>query len=66
MRFAVSDDLGLFAESVRSALGGCTGSFVSPEGLVITNHHCVVACVTALSSSSENFVELGFEPFQVF
>src|SRR3954471_19866977 len=23
------------------SLGGCTGSFVSPEGLIVTNHHCV-------------------------
>ncbi len=41
-------------------LPGCSASNVSERGLVLTNHHCVVTCVTALSSSSENFVELGF------
>jgi hypothetical protein len=39
---------------------GCSASNVSGRGLVLTNHHCVIACVTALSSSAENFVELGF------
>ncbi len=39
---------------------GCSASFISPEGLVMTNHHCVVSCVEEISSSQHNFVEEGF------
>jgi hypothetical protein len=45
--------------SVRLA-GGCSGSFVSPEGLVLTNHHCVVGCVQELSSAEEDLIQSGF------
>jgi len=40
--------------------GGCTGSFVSPSGLVLTNHHCVADCVSRLSSPARDFETLGF------
>ncbi len=51
-------------DHVRSAslriAGGCSASFVSPQGLVMTNHHCVVQCVEQLSTPQQNLVENGF------
>jgi hypothetical protein len=45
--------------SLRIA-GGCSASFISPQGLVMTNHHCVVECVEQLSTPQQNLVETGF------
>lgn len=45
--------------SVRLA-GGCSGSFVSPDGLVLTNAHCVVGCVQGLSSPQRDLQNDGF------
>ena len=47
----------------RAALrlaGGCSGSFVSPTGLVLTNHHCVNSCVQQLSTKDKDFIKSGF------
>jgi hypothetical protein len=41
-------------------LGGCTGSFISDQGLIITNHHCVFSSVAAASSPENNYLENGF------
>lgn len=40
--------------------GGCSGSFVSPNGLVLTNHHCVNSCVQQLSTAEKDFIKSGF------
>lgn len=40
---------------------GCSASVVSPEGLVLTNHHCVRDCVQALSTARVNYIEDGFQ-----
>ncbi|MET0519839.1 MAG: S46 family peptidase [Burkholderiaceae bacterium] len=40
--------------------GGCSGSFVSPDGLVLTNHHCVADCVEQLSSEKQDYLQSGF------
>lgn len=41
-------------------IGGCTGSFVSEEGLIITNHHCVFGAVQKASTVENNYLENGF------
>jgi hypothetical protein len=41
-------------------LPGCSASNVSAEGLVLTNHHCVIGCALALSSAQSNYVDQGF------
>lgn len=45
--------------SLRIA-GGCSASFVSPQGLVLTNHHCVETCLEGLSSPQEDLLANGF------
>jgi S1-C subfamily serine protease len=45
--------------SVRLA-GVCSGSFVSPEGLVMTNQHCVEECLDRLSSPDRDTLRDGF------
>ncbi|HWQ32383.1 MAG TPA: S46 family peptidase [Blastocatellia bacterium] len=39
---------------------GCTGSFVSPEGLILTNHHCAFEGVTKNSTVDSNLINNGF------
>jgi hypothetical protein len=45
--------------SVRLARG-CSASFVSPRGLVQTNHHCAQACLSQLSTRTDDLVAAGF------
>ncbi|MEQ1619352.1 MAG: S46 family peptidase [Terricaulis sp.] len=41
-------------------LPGCSASNVSADGLILTNHHCVISCIGALSSAEANYIEAGF------
>ncbi|MBY5993749.1 S46 family peptidase [Ferrimonas balearica] len=41
-------------------LGYCTASFVSPKGLVVTNHHCAYGAVQYNSHGEHNYMADGF------
>ncbi len=50
-------------DRVRTAtvrLSNCTGSFVSANGLILTNHHCIASCLADLSSKEKSLLEDGF------
>ena len=53
-------DLTAFPMGAVISLGGCTASFVSPNGLVVTNHHCARGSVQFNSTSENNYLENGF------
>lgn len=50
--------------SVKDAIcqfsGGCTGEIISPEGLLLTNHHCGFDAIQSHSTLEHNYVETGF------
>jgi hypothetical protein len=41
-------------------LANCTASFVSADGLILTNHHCSEACLDENSTGEQNLVRAGF------
>ena len=48
------------ADAVVSMAFGCTGSIISDQGLLITNHHCAYSDVHGLSTPEHNYLEEGF------
>jgi hypothetical protein len=46
--------------SVVRLESGCTGSFVSPDGLILTNHHCAQTCIAENSTASRDLVAGGY------
>ena len=48
------------ADAVVSLDFACTGSIISHQGLLITNHHCAYSDIHAMSTPDRNFLEEGF------
>ncbi|ANB17993.1 Hypothetical protein I596_1971 [Dokdonella koreensis DS-123] len=42
------------------SLGFCTASFVSPQGLIATNHHCAYGAIQYNSTAERNLIKDGF------
>ena len=50
---SIKDAIGIFG-------GGCTGEIVSPEGLILTNHHCGYGAIQQHSSVEHDYLTNGF------
>ena len=50
---SLKDPVGIFG-------GGCTGEIISPEGLILTNHHCGYASIQQHSSVEHDYLTDGF------
>ncbi|MFT4733016.1 MAG: hypothetical protein ACI89W_002046 [Gammaproteobacteria bacterium] len=53
-------DLSNFPMNAIISLGGCTASFISDQGLVVTNHHCAYRSIQHNSSEENNLLANGF------
>jgi hypothetical protein len=53
-------DLTGFPMGAIVSLGGCSASFVSPDGLIVTNHHCVQGALQFNSKPERNLMKDGF------
>ncbi len=53
-------ELTAFPMAAIVSLGGCTASFVSPQGLVVTNHHCAYGSIQFNSRPDRDLIKNGF------
>ncbi|MCY4743928.1 S46 family peptidase [Pelomonas sp. UHG3] len=54
------NDLTAFPMGAVVSLGGCTASFVSPQGLTVTNHHCAYGSIQYNSKPERDLLKKGF------
>lgn len=52
---------GGLSDAVMRLSIGCTAEFVSPDGLILTNHHCGFDALVSASTPTNDLVENGFK-----
>ena len=52
-KISLKDAVGIFG-------GGCTGEIISPDGLILTNHHCGYGAIQQHSSVEHDYLQYGF------
>ncbi len=52
-QISLKDAVGIFG-------GGCTGEIISPDGLILTNHHCGYGAIQQHSSVEHDYLKDGF------
>ena len=55
-----SDNKASLKDAVVQFGGGCTGEFISSEGLLLTNHHCGYGSIQMLSSVEHDYLTDGY------
>jgi hypothetical protein len=64
LKLSAEDIYSLNKASVKDAIvifgGGCTGELVSPEGLLLTNHHCGYGAIQSHSTVEHDYLHDGF------
>ena len=63
-RLSAEDIYSINKASLKDAVvlfgGGCTGEYVSEQGLLLTNHHCGYGSIQQLSSVEHDYLTNGF------
>ena len=64
LKLHADDIFSNFEPSIKDAIcqfdGGCTGEMISPDGLLLTNHHCGFDAIQKLSTLENNYIENGY------
>lgn len=63
-KLSAEDIYSLNQSAIKDAIvifgGGCTGEIISPEGLLLTNHHCGYGTIQEHSSVQNDYLKNGF------
>jgi hypothetical protein len=64
LKLSAEDIYSVNQASLKDAIvifgGGCTGEIISPEGLLLTNHHCGYGSIQKVSTEQHNYLDDGF------